>query len=450
MKSTFKILFYPKKNVVDKKGLNPIMGRITISGERAVFSTKLFVDAKNNWSAAKGKAKGNTIEVENLNISLDNISTVINRLKTDLFKKQGFISALELKAAYLELTKTPEQKAREQAEEERQEQERQLKEQEEQERKECEELGISLIEYFNDYIESRRKELNAGELGKKTFSRYENCRDRLILFMLEEYGDWMIPLKQVDYYFVKGFEMFIRTNFACGNNTVMKIMQKLDTITTLAFNTGVIPHTPFALFNYHKEDTHRDVLSDEELDRMYKFDFKNETLERVRDNYVFSCYTGLSYIDADNLELNDIKLFFDGNNWIFKNREKTNVESKILLLDIPKTILKKYDGKLPGGQLLPFISNTNTNKYLKIIAAKLGIDKKLTFHTSRHTFATTICLNNGVPLETVQKLLGHKSIRTTQIYAKILDVKLMEDMNALVGLENPMCVDPLRQLEVDP
>ena len=249
--------------------------------------------------------------------------------------------------------------------------------------------------------------------------------------MLEEYGDWMIPLKQVDYYFVKGFEMFIRNNFECGNNTVMKIMQKLDTVTTLAFETGVITQNPFALFKYHKEETHRDILNSEELDQMYKFDFKDQTLEKVRDNYIFSCYTGLSYIDADTLEIADIKQFFDGNEWIFKDREKTKVESKILLLDIPKAILKKYEGKLRGGQLLPFISNYNTNQYLKTIAAKLGIDKNLTFHTARHTFATSVCLSNGVPLESLQKMLGHKSIRTTQIYAKIVDIKLSEDMHNL-------------------
>lgn len=408
------------------------MGRVTISGDRAVFSTKLFVDA-NNWNTAKGKAKGNSIEVENLNISLDSIRITINNIKTDLFKNNGYVSALEVKNAYLELTKTPEERAKEKEEQERIEQERLLKEQEEQEQKELEELGISLIDYFNDYIESRRKELAAGELTRKTFSRYENCRDRLILFMLEEYGDWMIPLKQVDFYFVKGFEMFIRNNFSCYNNTVMKIMQKLDTVTTLAFNTGVITRNPFALFNYHKEDTHREILDDEELDRLYKLDLGNQTLEKVRDCYVFSCWTGLAYIDADTLEIDEIKKFFDGNDWIFKDRNKTNVESKILLLDIPKAILKKYEGKLPKGQLLPMISNYNSNKYLKIIAAKAGIDKNLTFHTARHTFATTVCMNNGVPLETVQKLLGHKSIRTTQIYAKILDTKLIEDMGNLVN-----------------
>lgn len=431
MKSTCKILFYPKKTVVDENGLSPIMGRITVSGDRKTFSTKLLVNAKNNWSKDKGKAKGNSIEIERLNTSLLKIREKLEAIKDDLFKANGYISAIEIRDAYIELTKTPEQRVKEQAEQARLEQERLLKEQEAQELKEIEELGISLIEYFNNYIESRRSEVSAGQLTNKTFSRYENCRDRLLLYMLEEYGDWMLPLKQVDYYFVKGFEMFIYNNFECGNNTVMKIIQKLDTVMTLAFNTGVISRNPFALFKYHKEETHRDIINDDELDRMYKYDFKNQTLEAVRDNYVFSCWTGLSYIDGDTLAIDDIKQFFDGNDWIFKNREKTNVESKIRLFDVPKAILKKYEGKLPKGQLLPFISNTNTNKYLKIIAAKLGIDKKLTFHTARHTFATTICLSNGVPLETIQKALGHKSIRTTQIYAKILDIKLVEDMNAL-------------------
>lgn len=151
---------------------------------------------------------------------------------------------------------------------------------------------------------------------------------------------------------------------------------------------------------------------------------------------VFYRFTGLAYTDTDKLDIQNIKDFFDGKDWIIKRREKTNVESKILLLDIPRQILKKYEGKLPEGQLLPVISNQKTNDYLKKIAAITGIEKHLTFHTARHTFATTITLSQGVPIESVSKILGHKSIRTTQIYARIVDQKISEDMNILANKLN--------------
>lgn len=264
----------------------------------------------------------------------------------------------------------------EQAEAERQERER--KEREKQER---EKRGILLIEYFDQYIESRRDEVTAGQLTGKTFSRYENARARLIAYMKSKYKCSDIPMKQIDLFFIKNFEMYLRTHFKCGNNTVMKIVQKLGTVVTLAHDTGLLPTNPFRLYHFHFEETERDILTLDELDYLYNYQFTCPKLEQVRDTYIFSCYTGLAYTDTDKLDIQNIKDFFDGNDWIIKRREKTNVESKILLLDIPRQILKKYEGKLSKGQLLPVISNQKTNDYLKEIAAITGIDKRLTFHT---------------------------------------------------------------------
>ncbi len=150
-----------------------------------------------------------------------------------------------------------------------------------------------------------------------------------------------------------------------------------------------------------------------------------------RDIFVFSCFTGLAYVDVRNLKANDIQTSFDGKLWIIKKRQKTNVHSNILLLDIPKMILKKYSNKITGGKLLPVIINQRINSYLKEIADVCGIEKNLTFHLARHTFATTVTLAKGVPMETVSKMLGHTSIRTTQIYARITESKIGNDMQAL-------------------
>jgi integrase len=159
--------------------------------------------------------------------------------------------------------------------------------------------------------------------------------------------------------------------------------------------------------------------------------FAIQRIGQVRDIFVFSCFTGLAYIDVKNLTEKDIKISFDEKLWIMKKRQKTNVLSKILLLDIPKKILKKYKGKLQDGKLLPVLTNQKMNSYLKEIADLCRIEKNLTFHLARHTFATTITLTKGVPIETVSKMLGHTSIKTTQIYARITDNKIGNDMQAL-------------------
>lgn len=423
MKSTFSITFFLKKKTIYKDSTHPIMGRIRVSGSVSDFRTKLQIHA-DNWNQKKCRGKGNTPEIENLNAVLSSIERSINVIKNNVLIEKGSVNAVQIKEIYVGLNKT---------EEEKESEHKKLEEQHKQEEEERarQEIGISLIDYYNNYLESRKDEIPAGQLTQSTYSRYECVRDRLISYMQAKYEINDLPLKQIDIIFVRNFEMYIRTNFKCKNNTVMKLMQKFCTVITLAHDTGIIPLNPFKLYNFYFDGTDRDVLTLEELQTLYNYKFVSKKLERVRDNYVFSCYTGLAYTDTDNLNEQDFKESFDGKEWIIRRREKTNVECKVLLLNIPRQILKKYENKLPEGQLLPIISNQKTNDYLKEIADIIGINKHLTFHTARHTFATTVCLTNGVPLESLQKMLGHSSIKTTQIYAKIVDTKLCEDMNNL-------------------
>ena len=430
MRSTFSITFFVKKSVVYKDATSPVMGRIRVNGAVSDFHTKLCL-LPGQWNQQKCRGKGKSPHILKLNLTLNAIENQINELKTSLLQTQGYVTSLTLKEAYLNQSQTAEEKAGEQKRLEQAEAERQAKERKEREEQERKERGVLLIEYFNQYIESRRDEVTAGQLTGKTFSRYENVRTRLIAYMKSKYKCSDIPMKQIDLFFIKNFEMYLRTHFKCGNNTIMKIVQKLGTVVTLAHDTGLLPTNPFRLYHFHFEETERDILTLDELDYLYNYQFTCSKLEQVRDTYIFSCYTGLAHTDLGNLEACHIKDFFDGNEWIIKRREKTNVESKILLLEIPLEILKKYEGKLPQGQLLPVISNQKTNDYLKVITALTGINKRLTFHTARHTFATSVCLANGMPLESLQKILGHKALRTTQIYAKVIDSKLSEDMKNL-------------------
>ena len=216
-------------------------------------------------------------------------------------------------------------------------------------------------------------------------------------------------------------------------------MQFFKRIILIARNNGILIGDPFASYKIRLEKVDRGYLSEDEIKIILKKKMVSERLEQVRDVFIFSCFSGLAYVDVANLKEDNIRKSFDGNLWIITKRQKTNTDVNVPLLDIPKMILEKYKGKLPDGKVLPIISNQKLNAYLKEIADVCGIKKNLTFHCLRHTFATTTTLAKGVPIETVSKMLGHTNIETTQIYARITNNKISNDMQGLdkkfVGIE---------------
>lgn len=191
---------------------------------------------------------------------------------------------------------------------------------------------------------------------------------------------------------------------------------------------------PFANYKAKVKEVERVYLTEAEIQSIIEKDFKTERLSLVRDIFLFSCFTGLAYIDVKNLTKSHISHGIDGEQWIFTHRQKTESASKIPILPITQMIIDKYDNHPQSNnedKLLPILSNQKMNAYLKEIAAICNINKELTFHIARHTFATTVTLTNGVPIESVSKMLGHKNLRTTQHYAKVLDRKVSEDMKIL-------------------
>jgi site-specific recombinase XerD len=233
--------------------------------------------------------------------------------------------------------------------------------------------------------------------------------------------------------FICDFEIYLLTTGGCKANTTAKFMQFFKRIIIIARNNGLIVIDPFANYKIRLTKVDRGYLTQEDVEKILKKQFPVKRLELVRDIFIFSCFTGLAYIDVKNLVEKNIRTSFDGNLWIMTKRQKTKIESNILLLDVPKMIIEKYKGKSINGQVLPILSNQKMNAYLKEVGDLCEIDKELTFHLARHTFATTITLAKGVPIETVSKMLGHTNIRTTQIYARITDSKISNDMQALAG-----------------
>ena len=221
---------------------------------------------------------------------------------------------------------------------------------------------------------------------------------------------------------------------AMSHNTVMKHLQRFRKIITLAYHLEWIEKDPFIRWKPTFEAKQREFLSLNELSNLETYKFLVERLERVRDLFIFSCYTGISYADIIKLTNNNIVLGIDGSKWVSTKRQKTKTPIKIPLLEKAEFILEKYANHpvtIVSETLLPVITNEKINLYLKEIADAVGITKNLTFHMARHTFATTVTLSNGVPIETVLKLLGHTKLATTQIYARVLDKKISDDMNKL-------------------
>ena len=205
----------------------------------------------------------------------------------------------------------------------------------------------------------------------------------------------------------------------------------LKHIVSIARNDGRLPFNPFAGYINSPESVDRGYVTKEEINTMMDTEMPDKTHELVRDLFLFSTFTGLSYSDVKNLTNDNLQTFFDGNLWIITRRKKTNTESNIRLLDVPRRIIEKYKGMTKDNKVFPMPSNTTCNKKLKTIAKLCGIKAHLTYHVARHSAATTILLSNGVPIETVSRLLGHTNIKTTQIYAKITAQKISQDMEQL-------------------
>lgn len=400
-RSTFRVLFYIKRSNPNKNGNVVIMGRITIDGERSQFSTKLEIHP-DKWDSKTGRAKGNNANVANLNRMLDNIRAKAITYYNDLMDDNGYVLPDKIRNALLGI----------------------------------EEKGKTILFYFEKFNAQYRLKVET-IVTRKTYQRYELTKNRLTDFLKEYKGVNDIPFVEINTVFLQDFYLFLRNTHKTGNNYAMKTMQRLRSVFNYIKNSGETFIDPFVNFKISFETIERNYLTQEELNVIYKKKFGSERLEKVRDTFIFSCFTGLSFSDICDLTKDNIKQGIDGNLWIMSKRNKTGVPFKVRLLDIPIAIMEKYDGMQKDGKILPVISNQKMNNYLHEIANICCIDKKITFHVARHSFAT-LCLTEGMPIESISKLLGHTKIKTTQIYARIIDRKLSNDMNDFANKLNGM------------
>ena len=397
MKSTFKILFYLKRDKIKKNGNVPIFCRITIDKVATRFNLKVEVEEK-LWNADFGRATGKSKDAQEVNKILESTTASLHTVYRKILERDNYVTAEKVKNSFLGLSTD----------------------------------STTLLQLYQQHNDDMAKAVGIS-VAKATLQKYQVTYKRLEEFMKLRYNVSDISLKEIDHRFVTEFEFFLRTESMCNVNTTYKYMRFFKKIIIMARNNGWILTDPFGNYKILYEKVDRGYLTDDELKLMMDKNFGTTRLEQVRDIFIFSCYTGLAYVDVSQLTYDDIRESFDKNLWIMTKREKTNIDVNVPLLDVPKEIIEKYQGKLPNKKVLPVISNQKMNAYLKEIASVCRIEKNLTFHLARHTFATTITLSKGVPIESVSKMLGHTNIQTTQIYARITNEKISNDMTKLAN-----------------
>jgi len=346
-----------------------------------------------------GKMKGTNLEANELNQYLDTVRSRINRIHRQLVENNKPFTSLDVKNLYLG---------------------------------KGEKLKM-LLELFDEHNQQMENLIDI-EFALGTYKRYQTSRSHVAEFIKSEFRKSDIPVRDVDLKFIKGFEYFLKVTKKCNHNSALKYINNFKKIIRMAVAHEWISKDPFYNYKVQFKTVEREFLSKEELQVLVDKEIDGERLDVVRDMFVFCCYTGLSYIDVQKLHQDNIVKHNDGSLWIKSKRTKTKSRLGIPLLPTALGILEKYQDHpkvVCGNCVLPVLSNQKSNAYLKEIADLCGIKKNLTTHLARHTFATTVTLSNGVPIETVGQLLGHKNLRTTQHYAKIIDRKVSEDMAAL-------------------
>lgn len=397
--STFSILFwvYGKRAVNNKAN---IYIRVTLNGKRVNISLKKKINIA-TWDEKLQRADGTDKDSRILNLYLNEVQSKVYRIYEDFKREEIPFTSQMVKAKFLGEDKTRHS-------------------------------FQNLVDYYNEKMQHK--------LHRNTMGQYKTSQRYMMEYILKEYKLTDIPLFNLEYGFIVGFEDFLRSyvpksgQSKIGNNTAMKHIKRLRKMVTLAYRMKWIERDPFVNFKMKIEKKERGFLTDFELLSIEDLSSSIERLMVVKDLFVFSCYTGISYVDIVQLNEDNIVMGIDGSPWIMAKRVKTGAPFKIPLLPKAAILIDKYKDHYrtnDTSSLLPKLSNQKLNSYLKEIADLCGIKKNLTFHMARHTFATTVTLSNGVPIETVSKLLGHTKLSTTQIYARVVERKVSDDMALL-------------------
>ena len=391
MRRAFKTIFYIRGNYVNKNGQSSIMIRLCLDRDRLCIGTTGITIDPTLWDKDYQKVKGRTTVALQVNKKLEGIRTELQGI-ADKLELENTLSLDKVKAAY-----------------------------------QHEDVEYNTIgQLFDKYI-SNVKAMTGTTLSETSYHKYELCRKRFMEMLEAKYHCKDMLLRELNPTVIEDYYIYLTTSVGHCNNTAVKTMKTMRTVILHGIKMGVLHNDPYLGVQFHMDDVDRGYLTEEEIKAIMEKPFHLKRLELTRDLFIFSCFTGLAYIDVKALKPENI-VNLNGVEWISSRRIKTGTKISVVLFEGAKLIIEKYKNHpRKKGHVFPIYSNQKTNDYLKEIATACGIDKDITFHMARHTFAT-LTLSKGVPIESVSRMLGHKNIKTTQIYAKITNKKIEEDM----------------------
>ena len=397
MRSTFKTVFYVNASK-EKNGNVPIMGRVTINGTIAQFSCKQTIP-KTLWDAKGNRAKGKSKEAQAVNFALENIKAQIARHYQRLSDREAYVTAEMVRNAYQGIGTEYE----------------------------------TLLRALDKENEAFAKRVGK-DRAKRTYQKYLTVRKYVAEFIKSHYRRSDISMNELTEDFIRDFCLYLRNEVGLAQSSVWIYSIPLKHIVTTAHYNGKIPRNPFAMFHVDPDHKERGFLTEEELQTLGAIKLDNPNFALARDLFLFGCWTGISFVDIKNLTTDNI-VEMNGAPWIVSKRQKTGVPFQIKLMDIPMQIIKRYEPFRTDKKLFNIGSLDMVNRRIKNIAKKCGIEKPISFHVSRHSFAV-MALNYGMPIESVSKILGHTKITTTQIYAKVTNTKLDSDISAFESKVN--------------
>lgn len=394
-RSSFSILFSIRESKARKNGNTPIEVTITVNGERCSFSTGKQIKVT-SWDKNRQLVKGKDEEATSLNNYLKSVRAKLYEKEAELLDRGFIITAQLLYDAYFDKVECLKERSL-----------------------------LSVLEEHN----TERKAMVGKTVAPATYWIFEYTGRLLREFILKKYNREDLYLRELNIGFIQGFHSFLLSEKKMGQNSCTKHLKFLKKLLNLAVANSYISYNPVNAYKVEREPVEVDFLDEEELRKIINFDTPIPRFEKARDFFLFGCFTGLSYIDIKTLAPEHFEKDSAGRIWIKKRRIKTGILSRIPLLPIAKLILDKYKG---GEKLLPIQDPADINKYLKDIAILCGINKRICFHTSRHTFASTVTLANNISLEVISKMLGHTNTRMTAHYAKLIDKCIGEQMDKLM------------------
>ncbi len=398
-RSTFIVLFYIKRTKKLKDGTSPIFARITVNGQRTEFGMQLSI-AEVLWNKDKGRANGSSKDSRIINSEIESAYLKLHEKRVELERSGIEVTAQGIKNEYFGIN----------------------------------ESRRTLLEVFSEHND-RCKSLVDIDFAQGTYERYVACYGHVKRFMSFMYHKNDIPLVEITPVFIRDFEFYLKTERKCAHNTTTKYIKNFQKIIRIALANGWMKVNPFSNIKFHLDEVDMDFLTEQELNVLLNKELTIERLQQVKDVYLFCCFTGLAFVDVKSLVYTDIEKK-DGKLWIKKRRQKTKNWCNIPMLEPAVHIMNKYSSHplcQKNGTVLPVLTNQKMNAYLKEIADVCGINKNLSTHTARHTFATTVTLANQISIEVVSKMLGHSSINMTKKYARVVDDLINRDMTKIYG-----------------